>query len=40
MSFAELRKFNAKRKFKAAVKSVVAINKLQSLGLDFRKNLS
>ena len=39
-NLAELRKFNAKRKFKAAVKSVVAINKLQSLGLDFRKNLS
>lgn len=35
----EFRKYNAKRKFKAAVKTVVAANKLQSLGVDFRKNL-
>ena len=32
--------FNAKRKFKAAVKTVVAANKLQSLGIDFQKNLT
>lgn len=32
----EFQKFNAKRKFKAAVKTVVAANKLQSLGLDFK----
>mmetsp|Transcript_66951 Transcript_66951/g.193497 ORF Transcript_66951/g.193497 Transcript_66951/m.193497 type:complete len:368 (-) Transcript_66951:90-1193(-) len=31
--------FNAKRKFKAAVKTVVAANKLQSLGIDFKLNL-
>lgn len=35
----QLKKFNAKRKFKAAVKTVVAANKLQSLGMDFKKNL-
>lgn len=33
------KKFNAKRKFKAAVSTVMAANKMQSLGLDFRKNL-
>jgi calcium/calmodulin-dependent protein kinase (CaM kinase) II/calcium/calmodulin-dependent protein kinase I len=32
----EFQRFNAKRKFKAAVKTVVAANKLQSLGLDFK----
>lgn len=32
--------YNAKRKFKAAVKSVMAVNKLKSLGEDFLKNLS
>lgn len=36
----ELKKFNAKRKFKAAVYGVMASNKLQSLGQDFQKNLS
>jgi calcium/calmodulin-dependent protein kinase I len=36
----KLKQFNAKRKFKAAVKTVVAANKLQSLGFDFRKDLS
>jgi len=36
----ELSKFNAKRKFKAAVSTVMAVNKLQSLGRDFLKNLS
>lgn len=35
----EFKKFNAKRKFKAAVKSVMAVNKLSSLGIDFQKNL-
>eukprot|EP00980_Cylindrotheca_fusiformis_P014506 scaffold3875_cov123-Cylindrotheca_fusiformis.AAC.26 len=35
----QFRKFNAKRKFKAAVKTVVAANKLQSLGIDFKLNL-
>lgn len=35
-----LSKYNAKRKFKAAVKTVLAVNKLQSLGNDFVKNLS
>lgn len=35
----ELRKFNAKRKFRAAVKTVMAAQKLTSLGADFKKNL-
>lgn len=35
----ELRKFNAKRKFRAAVSTVMAANKLQSLGKDFLRNL-
>lgn len=35
----EFKRFNAKRKFKAAVKSVIAINKLSSLGIDFKMNL-
>ena len=35
-SLKEFKKFNAKRKFKAAVKTVVAANKFQSLGLDFK----
>lgn len=38
--FDKLKAFNAKRKFKAAVSTVLAINKLQSLGKDFQKNLS
>merc|ERR1711957_830396 len=38
-NLAALKKFNAKRKFKAAVSTVMAANKMQSLGLDFRKNL-
>jgi serine/threonine protein kinase len=33
----QFKKFNAKRKFKAAVKTVVAANKFQSLGVDFKK---
>ena len=33
-SLKQFKIFNAKRKFKAAVKTVVAANKLQSLGLD------
>lgn len=35
----QFKKFNAKRKFKAAVKTVVAANKLSSLGVDFKANL-
>jgi len=35
----ELRKFNGKRKFRAAVSTVMAANKLQSLGKDFLRNL-
>lgn len=31
--------FNAKRKFKAAVKTVIATNKFSSLGVDFQTNL-
>jgi serine/threonine protein kinase len=36
---AQFKKFNAKRKFKAAVSTVMAANKLNSLGSDFRANL-
>jgi calcium/calmodulin-dependent protein kinase I len=36
----KLKQYNAKRKFKAAVNTVVAANKLQSLGFDLKKNLS
>lgn len=39
INLAEFKKFNAKRKFKAAVKTVMAANKFNSLGSDFRKNL-
>lgn len=39
VNLAEFKKFNAKRKFKAAVKTVIATQKLTSLGIDFRKNL-
>mmetsp|Transcript_16757 Transcript_16757/g.25642 ORF Transcript_16757/g.25642 Transcript_16757/m.25642 type:complete len:319 (-) Transcript_16757:126-1082(-) len=35
----EFKKYNAKRKFKAAVYNVMAVNKLQSLGKDFLMNL-
>jgi len=35
----QFKKFNAKRKFKAAVSTVMAANKLQSLGINFRENL-
>lgn len=35
----QLKKFNAKRKFKAAVKTVQAVNKMQSLGFDFKTYL-
>jgi len=38
-NLAQFKKFNAKRKFKAAVSTVMAANKLNSLGIDFRKNL-
>jgi calcium/calmodulin-dependent protein kinase I len=35
-NLASLKKFNAKRKFKAAVSTVVAVNKLNSLGAAFK----
>jgi calcium/calmodulin-dependent protein kinase I len=35
----EFKKFNAKRKFKAAVSTVMAAQKLTSLGMEFKKNL-
>ena len=38
-TLSSLTKYNAKRKFKAAVKTIQAVNKLQSLGNDFVKNL-
>lgn len=39
INLAEFKKFNAKRKFKSAVKAIMATQKLTSLGVDFRKNL-
>jgi calcium/calmodulin-dependent protein kinase I len=36
----QFKKFNAKRKFKAAISTVMATNKFVSLGLDFKKNLT
>jgi len=38
-NLAQFKKFNAKRKFKAAVSTVMAANKLNSLGVNFRSNL-
>lgn len=35
----ELRKYNAKRKFKAAVNAIIIANKMTSLGFDFQQNL-
>ena len=35
----QFKKYNAKRKFKAAVSTVMAANKLNSLGVNFRDNL-
>jgi len=35
----EFKRFNAKRKFKGAVKAVIATNKITSLGFDFKTNL-
>lgn len=35
----QLKNFNAERKFRAAVKSVIIINKISSLGSDFKANL-
>lgn len=39
VNLAELRKFNAKRKFKAAAIAVIAQNKITSLGKDFLQDL-
>mmetsp|Transcript_10832 Transcript_10832/g.32067 ORF Transcript_10832/g.32067 Transcript_10832/m.32067 type:complete len:478 (-) Transcript_10832:534-1967(-) len=39
VNLTKLQQFNAKRKFRAAVKSVIAINKMNSLGEDFKANL-
>lgn len=38
-NLSELRKYNAKRKFKAAVNAVILANKMTSLGLDFKTDL-
>ena len=40
LNLQEFKKFNAKRKFKAAVSTIIATQKLTSLGVDFKKNLS
>jgi calcium/calmodulin-dependent protein kinase I len=39
VNLAEFKKFNAKRKFKAAVNTVMATQKLTSLGSNFKKDL-
>jgi hypothetical protein len=39
VNLAKFKQFNAKRKFKAAVKTVMAAQKLTSLGLNFKQNL-
>jgi len=39
VNLAELKKFNAKRKFRAAVKAVVIVSKFQSLGSNLQDNL-
>mmetsp|Transcript_22289 Transcript_22289/g.38253 ORF Transcript_22289/g.38253 Transcript_22289/m.38253 type:complete len:233 (-) Transcript_22289:361-1059(-) len=38
-NLSELRKYNAKRKFKAAVNAVILANKVTSLGVNFKENL-
>jgi len=38
-NLSELRKYNAKRKFKAAVNAVILANKITSLGANFKENL-
>jgi len=38
-NLSELKKYNAKRKFKAAVNAVILTNKMASLGLNFKENL-
>lgn len=38
-NLSELRKYNAKRKFKAAVNAVILANKVTSLGANFKENL-
>jgi len=38
-NLAQFKKFNAKRKFKAAVSTVMAANKLNSLGINFQDHL-
>lgn len=39
VNLAEFKKFNAKRKFKAAVSTIVAAQKFTSLGLNFKEDL-
>jgi len=39
VNLAELKKFNAKRRFKAAAKAVIVARKLESLGHGFKENL-
>jgi len=40
VNLAEFKKFNARRKFKSAVKAVIMVNKLNSLGDNFKANLA
>lgn len=39
LNLKEFKKFNAKRKFRAAVSTIIATQKLTSLGVDFKNNL-
>jgi calcium/calmodulin-dependent protein kinase I len=39
VNLSEFKKYNAKRKFKAAVKTVMATHKISSLGANFKKDL-
>jgi calcium/calmodulin-dependent protein kinase I len=39
VNLSEFKKYNAKRKFKAAVKTVMATHKFSSLGANFKKDL-
>jgi hypothetical protein len=40
LNLEKFKSFNAKRKFKAAISTVMATNKFLSLGSDFKQNLA
>jgi len=39
LNLQEFKKFNAKRKLRAAVSTIIATQKLTSLGMDFKKTM-